>query len=148
MLDSAGLGAAIGWETEQFSRRTGILCAVHVPEDPIGFSSDQKIANFRICQEALTNIARHSQAKHVLVTLVQERSHAMLTINDDGVGFIADAHSSSPALGILGMRERALLLSAQLHIDSAPDHGTTVTLRIPLEDTGEAIQKDHENTDC
>ena len=148
MLDTAGLGAAIGWETEQFQRRTGILCAVHVPEDPIGFSSDQKIAIFRICQEALTNIARHSQAKHVLVTLAQERTHAILTINDDGVGFIADTNSGSPSLGILGMRERAFLLGAQLRIESAPGHGTTVTLRTPLEDAEVAKQENHENTDC
>jgi PAS domain S-box-containing protein len=132
MLDSAGLAAAIEWHVAEFQRRTAILCAVQVPEDTFGLSSDQRIAIFRICQEALTNIARHSQAKHVLVTLAREPTEAILTINDDGVGFNVDEVVHTPALGIVGMRERAVLLGAQIHIESAPGDGSTISLRIPL----------------
>jgi signal transduction histidine kinase len=137
ILDAAGLGAAIEWETQQFRRRMGIQCTVEVPEELLHISSDQKIAIYRICQEALTNIARHSQARNVSVTLAQEQTHLLLTIQDDGVGFSMDAVSNTSALGILGMRERSLALNAELQIDSLPGRGTTLRLTMPLEETGE-----------
>ena len=138
----SGPQPAIEWEAVQFRRRTGISCAVQVPDDPIGISGDQKIAMFRICQEALTNIVRHSQAKNVLVTLVGERDYVILTISDDGIGFSVDSLEHTTALGILGMRERALLLDAPLHIESQPGIGTTITLRIPLDYAGSAATGD------
>jgi PAS domain S-box-containing protein len=136
LLDELGLPAAIEWHTKQFEQRTGISCAVYVPEDALGISGDQKIAVFRIFQEALTNIARHARAQNVLVSLERERNDAILTINDDGVGFVVDPLEHTQSLGVLGMRERALLLGAQFLLKSAPGHGTKITLRIPLEDAG------------
>lgn len=132
MLDSVGLAAAIEWHVAEFQRRTEIPCTVEVQEDTFDFSSDQKIAIFRVCQEALTNVARHSQAKHVQVTLVREPAQAILTINDDGLGFNVDAVAHTPSLGIVGMRERAVLLGAQFQMESAPGNGSTITLRVPL----------------
>jgi PAS domain S-box-containing protein len=143
MLDTAGLAAAIEFHVAEFQRRTGILCTVQVPEDNLGFSSDQRIEVFRICQEALTNIARHSQAKHVLVTLAREQDQAIMTVNDDGVGFLVDELVNTPALGLVGMRERAVLLGAQLHIESAPAIGSTISLRIPLEAAQSSLQETH-----
>ncbi|MGA3102768.1 MAG: PAS domain S-box protein, partial [Terracidiphilus sp.] len=100
MLDTAGLAAAIEWHVAEFQRHTGIFCTAQVSEDTFGFSSDQRIEVFRICQEALTNVARHSRAKHVLVTLAREQDQAILTVNDDGVGFLVDELVNTPALGI------------------------------------------------
>jgi len=135
MLDSIGLSAAIEWHATQFQRRTGIPCAVQVTEGLFGLSSDQKIAVFRIFQEALTNIARHSQAKNAVIVLARGEDSAILSIGDDGIGFNPEMRASAQNLGVAGMRERALLLGADLKIASSPGSGTTVTLRMPLEET-------------
>jgi len=134
MLDALGLPAAIEWHTEEFQRRTGISCVVHVLENLLVIADDEKIAVFRIYQEALTNIARHAKAKNVLVNLKREQNEAILTISDDGVGFPVGQLESTQSLGIVGMRERALLLGAQFHLQSSQGNGTTITLRIPLGD--------------
>jgi PAS domain S-box-containing protein len=136
LLDSLGLRAAIQWDAEQFQRRTGIVCAVRVPEDSSVLSGDQKIGVFRIFQEALTNIARHAQAKTVFIALKRERNDLILTIEDDGVGFSVNLLEHTQSLGVLGMRERALILGAKFRLESVPGHGTTITLRIPLEHAG------------
>jgi signal transduction histidine kinase len=118
-----------------------------MPADLLKFSSDQRIAVFRIFQEALTNVARHSRASNVAVAVVPENSHAILTIEDDGVGFPADMLANTQALGVVGMRERALLLGAEFSIESKQAGGTTITLRMPLEYAGEAALVDHEYID-
>ena len=132
MLDALGLRAAIEWHMEEFQRRTGISCTVHLPESPLGIPDGEKIAVFRICQEALTNIARHAKAKNVFVNLERAQDHAILTIQDDGVGFPMDHLERTQSLGVMGMRERALLLGAEFRLQSSPGNGTTITLRIPL----------------
>jgi signal transduction histidine kinase len=91
---------------------------------------------FRIFQEALTNIARHAQAKTVFIALKRERNDLILTIEDDGVGFSVNLLEHTQSLGVLGMRERALILGAKFRLESVPGHGTTITLRIPLEHAG------------
>jgi PAS domain S-box-containing protein len=148
LLDAVGLPAAIEWHAEQFQRCTGILCAVHVREALASLSNDREIAVFRIFQEAMTNIARHSQARNVLVTLEQTETEAILTISDDGVGFAVDSVEQKTSLGVLGMRERALILAAQFCIESAPGAGTTITVRIPLQDTGPGSLEDDEDINC
>jgi PAS domain S-box-containing protein len=147
LLDSLGLHAAIQWDAEQFQRRSGIMCAVRVPEDPSVLSGDQKIGAFRIFQEALTNIARHAQAKMVLITLKRERNDSILIIKDDGVGFPVNLLEQTQSLGVLGMRERALIMGAEFRLESVPGHGTTITLRIPLEHAGITEPEAYENFD-
>jgi signal transduction histidine kinase len=147
MLDALGLPAAIECHAEDFQRRTGISCAVHVPENPLGISDDEKIAVFRIYQEALTNIARHAKANNVFVSLEREQNDAILTINDDGIGFRVDRLEHTQSLGVAGMRERALLLGAELSLQSSQGNGTTITLRIPLGDAATTEQEIHEDTD-
>ncbi len=147
VLDALGLRAAIEWHMEEFQRRTGMSCTVHVPENPLGIPGEKKIAIFRIYQEALTNIARHAKATNVLVNLEQEQDAAVLTISDDGVGFPMDRLSHTQSLGVLGMRERALLMGAQFRLQSSRDHGTTVTLRIPLEGSARSERETHEDID-
>ena len=135
------------WYAAEFQRRAGIPCTVKMPADLLKFSSDQRIAVFRIFQEALTNVARHSRASNVAVAVVPENSHAILTIEDDGVGFPADMLANTQALGVVGMRERALLLGAEFSIESKQAGGTTITLRMPLEYAGEPALVDHEYID-
>ncbi len=147
MLDALGLPAAIEWHAEEFQRRTGISCAVHVPANILEISDDEKIAVFRIYQEALTNIARHAKAKHVLVSLERQQNAAILTVNDDGVGFRVDLLEHTQSLGVAGMRERSLLLGAEFSLQSSQGNGTTITLRIPLGDAATTEQEIHEDID-
>jgi two-component system sensor histidine kinase UhpB len=87
---------------------------------------------YRVAQEALSNAAQHAGAENVLVRLSRDDGTAELTISDDGRGFTFD--QTSRGLGLGGMRERALLVGGDLRIESRPDVGTRVRLRVPIEE--------------
>ena len=87
---------------------------------------------FRILQEALTNVARHSGARHVIVRLEEVTGHLVLSVHDDGRGFAEPAASGRRSLGILGMRERARALGGDVSVSPATGGGTVVLARIPM----------------
>jgi len=94
--------------------------------------SDLETAIYRIAQEALTNTGRHAQA-HAVSILVERRGAVVQAIvEDDGIGFDYSASCGERQLGLLGMRERAELLNGTLTIESAPGHGTSIFIEIPL----------------
>jgi two-component system sensor histidine kinase UhpB len=95
-------------------------------------SDEQELVIYRVAQEALTNVARHARAGSVELSLEQEGDVVTLRVCDDGRGLRADAHASTT--GIRGMRERAMLIGAQLSIVSAQGGGTEVVLRVPLKE--------------
>ena len=132
ILDDLGLAAAVEWAAEEFQARTGTTCRVRLPESDIAMDSERATAVFRIFQETLTNIARHANATEVDVILARSNEDLSLEVRDNGKG-IADAKLlESQSLGILGMRERALLLGGEFAISSAPGAGTTVKVQIPV----------------
>jgi PAS domain S-box-containing protein len=131
-LDTFGLSAALEFQVEEFQRRTGIQCSVEMTQGRLDLSPEQRIAVFRICQEALTNVVRHAGASRVHLTLEEAGGHTVFTVKDDGKGFPIESLDHKGALGILGMRERAIMLGGVLEIQSAPGAGTEITLRIPL----------------
>jgi PAS domain S-box-containing protein len=132
ILDDLGLAAAVEWAAEEFQARTGTTCRVRLPEFDIAIDPERATAVFRIFQETLTNIARHANATEVDVILARSNGDLSLEVRDNGKG-IADAKLlESQSLGILGMRERALLLGGEFTISSAPGAGTTVKVRIPV----------------
>jgi signal transduction histidine kinase len=131
ILDDLGLVAAVEWATEGFQARTGITCRVSLPDADVEIDAERSTALFRILQEALTNIARHANATDAEVRLTRETSGLSLEIRDNGVGLEEAELRSANSLGLLGMRERALLLGGQLTIQSASGRGTTVSVRIP-----------------
>ena len=98
--------------------------------------AQKELALYRIAQEALTNIIKHSQAKTVYVNLVSKNGEISLTIEDDGIGFdstsILDISMSKGALGLQIMQERAKQLDGDFHIESQPDQGVHVLVEIPL----------------
>ncbi len=131
ILDDLGLVAAVEWAAEEFHSRTGIQCQVSLPDADPPIDSDRATAVFRIFQETLTNIARHAGASRATVRLAQENGSVSLEVHDNGRG-IGEKHlSNGSSLGILGMRERALLLDGDLEIACDPQGGTTVRVRIP-----------------
>jgi len=127
-LDDLGLTAAIAGQVEQLAR--GEIEAEFAAEgDFSDLDDDTQLVVYRVAQEALSNAARHSGAKHIAVKLRRDNADGVeLKVGDDGRGFAFD--ESEGGLGIAGMRERALLIGAKLTIESRPGHGTTVRLTI------------------
>jgi PAS domain S-box-containing protein len=131
MLDDLGLVAAIEWASEEFEARTGTKCRLDLPEDDIVTDQERATALFRIFQETLTNVARHANATTINVRLTKGNGDLLLEVQDNGKGVSLQDLSAGKSMGIVGMRERALLLGGELIITGAPGEGTTVRVRIP-----------------
>jgi PAS domain S-box-containing protein len=131
ILDDLGLVAAVEWAAEEFEARTGTKCQLDLPEGDIVLDQERTTAIFRIFQETLTNVTRHAQATQVEVRLGREDGNIVLEVRDNGCGIGEEQLSSGRSLGILGMRERALLLRGELTITGAPGKGTIVKVLIP-----------------
>lgn len=125
-----GVVAAIRTHGDQFQARTGITCQVVASED-IDLDPARAIAVFRVFQESLTNVARHSEATKVKVTLTATADNLVLQVHDNGRG-LSDHRPELSSLGILGMRERAAQFNGTLTVESRSKAGTTVTMNIPL----------------
>jgi PAS domain S-box-containing protein len=132
MLDDLGLVAALEWAAEDFQARTGTECRIRLPEQDITLDPERATALFRIFQETLTNIARHAAATEVNARLANHDGVLLLEVRDNGKGVKPEELSAATSLGILGMRERALLLGGNLTITGAPGQGTMVIARIPV----------------
>lgn len=130
ILDDLGLVAALDWAAEEFTTRTGIQVHKKLPEE-ITVDEERATALFRIFQETLTNIARHSGANEVSVELADEKGVISLQVHDNGKGISEEQFSARDSLGILGMRERAFLLGGELTIMATPGEGTTVRVQLP-----------------
>lgn len=132
MLDLLGLGPAIKHHVQHFSEATGIRCLLHMNEKQECHIDDRvAIAAFRILQEALTNVARHAQARTVDIHVACDDHEMVLTIQDDGQGIQAKPKGSRGSYGLLGMKERAELLGGSLEITSDPGHGVMVEAHLP-----------------
>ncbi len=127
-LDDLGLAAAIAGQLEQVEH-SGLAVELRTEGDFSGLDDDVQLVVYRVAQEALTNAARHSEAARITVSLRRSGDGVELEICDDGRGFAFE--QSERGLGISGMRERALLIGAELTIESRPGDGTTVRLSAP-----------------
>jgi signal transduction histidine kinase len=134
LLDDLGLAAAVEWQAQEFERRTDIPCvlssAVDEVTDPV-----VSTAIFRILEESLSNVARHSHALHVMVTLEYRGTDLVLEVRDDGVGIDPTEAANMRSIGLAGMRERAQLLGGSFSIAGAAGAGTTVRVQIPRRET-------------
>jgi two-component system, NarL family, sensor histidine kinase UhpB len=130
-LDDHGLVPAIETQLKRFGARTGIEVRLDTRGDPDVLPEVVQTAIYRVAQEALTNVARHAHATRVELQLARNGTQTTLTVRDDGVGLSPGALPSSH--GIRGMRERAMLLGAQLVISSKRGRGTEVSLSIPID---------------
>jgi signal transduction histidine kinase len=135
ILDDFGLQQTLGWFAEQYTRQTGV--EVHY-EGKLAdglFPPEAAIHVYRIMQEALSNVTKHSGAREAWVTLGERDNQLQLDIRDNGKGFQASPdmkRAEGQGIGLMGMRERAEHLNGSLSIHSAPNKGTTVSVRIPL----------------
>ncbi|WP_446731151.1 PAS domain-containing sensor histidine kinase [Pseudomonas sp. CFBP 8772] len=132
----AGIASAIEWQARRFEARTQIPCLVQVPDNLPSLPDATAIGLFRILQESLTNVMRHAEAHTVELSLTLSDGVLCLRIADDGKGF--DLGAERPAsFGLVGMRERVLIMGGQLHLDSLPGEGTTLRIHIPLDPVAE-----------
>ena len=136
VLYDLGLTAAIEWQLDDFSKRTGIISLVKIV--PAGFVlNDEKlsIAIFRVIQESLTNIVRHAEATKVKIQLIRKRDSLSLSVRDNGIGISPEKMKSSKSFGLLGMRERVKAFSGELSITGERGKGTLILAKFPLKKT-------------
>ena len=132
VLDDLGLVAAIEWQLEQFQSRSGLKCHWTSKASEIELSRERATAVFRILQEILTNVLRHARATNIYVKLGRSKHCFELEVRDDGVGITESQRMNSRSLGLLGMKERALLVGGEVRITGIEGGGTTVLVRVPL----------------
>jgi PAS domain S-box-containing protein len=133
ILDDLGLVAAIEWQCQEFERRSGICTEFNSTLAEFVHSSAIAIGLFRICQESMTNVARHAAASRIRISLQEELDeYILLKIEDDGKGFEVRTTGSKKTLGLLGMKERALMMGGEFRIDSEPGKGTTLFVTVPI----------------
>ena len=132
MLDDLGLTAAAEWLAQNFTNRTGIPCELVIGAGDLDLPDPYATAVFRVLQETLTNVAKHAEATHVDASLTREGDEVVLGVKDDGRGFSTVDATAAGHYGLLGVRERAVLLDGTVQIESAPGHGTRIELRIPF----------------
>lgn len=130
ILDELGLASALDWLLESFAERSRIAVELVVPPTLPAYSREISTAIFRILQESLTNVSRHSHATSVVVELKENERDVLLKITDNGCGIDA-TDSCENSLGLIGMRERAFMLGGTLKIQSRQGSGTSIDVRIP-----------------
>jgi PAS domain S-box-containing protein len=134
ILDELGVVAAIEWVAKDFQGRTGISCRVAVKgaddiSDPV-----LSTAIFRIVQEALTNVSRYAAASKVKVSLAREGDTLVVEVRDNGIGIMEGKIFDPKSLGLIGIRERVLLLGGEVSISGKPGEGTLVRVNLPMEE--------------
>lgn len=132
ILDELGLVPAIEWQASEFSALTGIQCKCSLTAEDVRLSQEKATAVFRIFQEALTNVARHAGASRVSIFLRHLDRRLVLEITDNGRGITPAQKNDPRSLGILGMKERAVLFGGNVTIHGTPDKGSNVKVEIPL----------------
>jgi PAS domain S-box-containing protein len=132
ILDELGLISAIDWQAQDFEKSTGIKCEFNSNTEDLPLEKESSTAVFRILQEALTNVARHAEATSVSINVRKLPDVLSITIIDDGKGITDHQVNDVKSLGILGMKERALLIGGNVTIERRYESGTLVSLEMPL----------------
>ncbi len=132
ILDDLGLVDAINWHGIEFEKRTGVRCQFKSKLKKRVFEKDLSTGIFRVYQETLTNVARHANATKVTTTLEATNENIILKVQDNGKGFEQSEVKSNNTLGLVGMRERAIMFGGKITIESEKGKGTIVTLQVPL----------------
>lgn len=135
VLDNLGAVAAVEWEAQEFTRRTGIPVRLWVPPEPLVLDSERSTALYRTVQEALTNVVRHANATQVIISLAAKDDMLVLQVTDDGRGISEEELRNPRSLGILGMRERAIACGGTLEVRRTPPNGTQIIMTVPQRDT-------------
>jgi PAS domain S-box-containing protein len=131
VLDDLGFVPAIEWVAQNFTQRTGIPCELQVDES-LELEEPFATGVFRIVQESLVNVGKHARATKVEVEVKASGDDLLLRVQDDGIGFRPNAPRKPQSLGLVGLRERAMLMRGDVKVESAPGTGTVIEARIPV----------------
>ena len=132
VLDHLDLASALEWQIQEFRARTGMKTSFQSTVNNSPLNQEGVTALFRILQETLTNVSRHAQATSLQVKLIDNEDSIILEVKDNGRGITEEETRKTGSFGLLGMRERVLLLGGTLKITGSPGKGTTVRVEIPL----------------
>lgn len=139
LLDDLGLATALCWYVDRYEKRAGLTTEVliELPNQNERFSRELETACFRIAQEALTNVARHARATHVLLQLTRTPATLEMVVRDDGTGFdpaaLRKRAPRAATLGLLGMQERAHAAGGEVQVHSKVSRGTEVRFSVPVD---------------
>jgi signal transduction histidine kinase len=139
ILDDFGLESAIEWQAGEFQNRTGVRCRVNSSVADLDLTKEQSTAVFRIFQETLTNIMRHSGASEVDVRLEMNEDTLILEVADNGRGITETEISNSQSFGLLGIRERLYPWNGQVDFIGHPNKGTRVIVHVPISRKGALV---------
>ncbi|GBD89124.1 oxygen sensor histidine kinase NreB [bacterium BMS3Abin03] len=134
ILDELGLIPAIEWQAQEFKKVTGINYSLTLLRDEVNLDNEKSTAIFRIFQEALTNIMRHSSATLVNISILKRERNLVLKIADNGIGINSKQEKDPKSLGLIGMKERAMIFGGEVTVEGIPGKGTEVTVEMPLGD--------------
>lgn len=134
LLDDLGLTAAMDWQIQEFENRTKVQCTFRPCHDSLDLTPDLSITIFRIFQEALTNVMRHSEATKLKISLKRngDGDKLELKIKDNGRGITEEEICSLESFGLIGMKERLYPFKGKFKITGVPDKGTTLVVSLPL----------------
>jgi PAS domain S-box-containing protein len=135
VLDDLGLEEAIDALGDEFQERTGIACVFDQASDPFELNRARQRALYRIVQESLTNVVRHSGASQVEISMHRDGTRLRIEIQDDGRGIDPEKTTAPTSYGLTGMRKRAELCGGSLEISAQPGEGTLIRVEIPIEST-------------
>jgi signal transduction histidine kinase len=130
-LDDLGLLAALSSLVEETTERTGINVQLTAPRIPFGLSPELELTIYRVAQEALSNVEKHSRARSATLCLERRGKVLVMTIQDDGKSF-APKTTGRSGWGLLNMRERASHVDGTLEIEAKPGKGTAIVFRVPI----------------
>src|SRR5690606_32875293 len=120
------------WQCQAFEKRAGILSELNTDDSDYALERNLATNIFRVYQEALTNIPRHAKATAVTTSLTRTDTPILLQVSDNCIGFEMENARRKNTLGLVGMRERAILFQGELTVQSRPGEGTSVILSVPL----------------
>jgi len=132
ILDIFGINEAIEWQAKEFEKRTGVHCKLSIKNKYIDLNKDFATTFYRIFQEALTNVVRHSEATKIKVNLYNEDDKLVLKVEDNGTGITEEQISDPQSFGLIGIRERAIHWGGEVKINGKQGKGTSVYITIPL----------------
>jgi len=127
ILDHMGLLAALEWKIKQFRLKNKICCEYHIEEMDVQFTKNETTFIYRILQEIITNVTRHSKATHMWVSINNVEGLFIMKVTDNGIGFDVKSSLQKGSLGLMGMIERAKSIGGEIHIECEPGKGTTTT---------------------
>ena len=131
-LEYLGLVAAVNSFCKQISEHHGIRIRFEHFDVPTSIPRDKALCMYRVVQESLRNVVKHSGSGMAQVVISCSAGEIKLCISDEGAGFDPDSNKTKAGIGLIGMRERLLLVGGEISIDSQPSLGTTISARVPL----------------